>query len=116
MRLIALATLTVLASTLVACEEEVSCTTEAVYSVNVQLEDADGAAIPGATVQYSVDGSAFTDCDEFGDGSYGCGVEQAGTFTIEVDGNGAQDSAEVDVEADVCHVIGETVSFVLAPS
>ena len=116
MRFFALALLAVASTTLVACqEEELACTAIAAYSVNLQLEDDQGAPITDANVQFSVDASALADCDDFGGGSYACGIEQAGAFTIEIDWNGVQETLELEVDADECHVISESESVVLTP-
>jgi hypothetical protein len=100
---------------LVACEDTtVGCDDMAVSSVSLTVEDADGNAITGANATYTVDGGVPSACEEFGDGNYACGYEQAGEITVTASAAGyAEASATVTVEADECHVITEQVTLTL---
>lgn len=100
---------------LTACEEETACTTEAIGSVSVTVVDADGAAIPGATVTYTVDGGAVTACESpTNNGSFVCGWEVAGEFTVTASAPGLVAASQtVTVEAGECHVTPEAVEIAL---
>lgn len=97
------------------CEEPGGqvCTTEARYSTTITVEDAGGTPVTDAEVTYSVDGSAFTDCESFGDGSYACGIEEDGAFRIQVEHEGSTETIDLDIESDECHVIQQTATVTL---
>ena len=47
----------ILLSLLTACEEKgIDCTLEAIYAVNIELNDQDSAPIEDAVISYTVDG------------------------------------------------------------
>jgi hypothetical protein len=101
-----------LAAPLVACEEPIACDEYAASSVTVNVEDSLGP-VEGLLVEYSA-GDAFVACDDFGDGSYACGWEQAGLIEIRIDDPAYElFEAEVEVEEDPCHVITEILDVVL---
>jgi hypothetical protein len=92
--------------------ETVDCTTEAVPSVRVEVTDADGAPLTGATVTYSSAESSGL-CDAL-DGDYTCGYEIGGVVTVRAELEGyvtAEDS--VTVLEDECHVRTVDVTLVL---
>ena len=100
--------------------EYVSCTADVVPSVMVSVSDEDGAAIADAQVSYaplSEDIEAESiDCWGFDDAFY-CGEELPGVFNITAEAAGFQvGNAEITVEMDElgCHVITESVDFILA--
>lgn len=101
-----------LAIPLVACEEPVACDEMAVSSVTVNVEDSLGP-VAGLPVEYN-SGEAFVPCDDFDDGSYACGWEEAGLIEIRID-DAAYElfEAELEVEEDVCHVITEILDVTL---
>ncbi len=96
--------------------EPAACTDLFAYSVTVDVSSESGGALTNVVGTYTVDGGAVADCQAIVDGQLWCGGEEKGHFeiTIEADGHVAQ-TQEVDVEADECHVIGESLTFVLAP-
>ena len=101
---------------LAACPPEVACTEIAVTSVNVQVDDADGVAIEGATVSYTVDGGDSAACSENSGGSYSCGVEEPGEIevTAVADGFGeASDSVTIVMDEDDCHVVPQDITLSL---
>lgn len=96
------------------CPSELVCTTLAAYSTTVSVVDADGQPVARAAGTYTVDGGASKPCDSWTAGELACGVEEAGHFVVEVSADGFNAGiAEVDVGADECHVIGETVEIEL---
>ncbi|MSQ00940.1 MAG: hypothetical protein EXR71_03480 [Myxococcales bacterium] len=94
--------------------EPTACTELFAYSVTVNVSAESGGALTNVVGTYRVDGGAVADCESVVDGQLWCGGEEEGHFeiTIVADGHGAQ-TQEVDVAADECHVIGETLDFVL---
>jgi hypothetical protein len=91
-----------------------SCTTIATYSVNVTVVDEQGAAVAEAIVSYSVDGEERGACEDIGDGSFVCGVEEAGHFVITASAQGFEArSQEVVVNENECHVLPETLEISL---
>lgn len=102
-----------LAAPLAACEEPIACDEMAVASVNVHVEDSLGP-VEGLAVEYAAEDLAFVPCEDFGGGDYVCGWEQAGLIEIRIDEEGYElFEAEVEVEEDVCHVIGEELDVLL---
>ncbi|TNE87973.1 MAG: hypothetical protein EP330_16940 [Deltaproteobacteria bacterium] len=102
---------------LTGCREyPMACTTEARSSVIVFVEDSGGTPVADAEVVFTVDGGAEEACMDNDGGEFVCGFEQDGHFAITGDGWGfAPTTVEVDVDADACHVITETVTLVLEP-
>ncbi|MDP2317058.1 MAG: hypothetical protein Q8P41_29465 [Pseudomonadota bacterium] len=94
--------------------DDTACTEIAVVSVTVHVSTEDGAVVE-PEVTWTM-GDSRSDCDAYGEGTYGCGYEVAGTLTIDVHAPGYEDFGEyVQVEADECHVIPETLDVVLVP-
>ena len=84
---------------LVGCDRPIqACPAIAQSSVQIDLTDADGAPIPAANVQFSVDGGATQDCESWDDGTYVCGWEQVGEFVISIEADGYE---PIEVEATV---------------
>ena len=100
------------------CDEgTLVCTTEAAFSVNatVALDTTGGPLSSDAHVTYSVDDGEFKDCEDFGNGAYACGMEEAGRFEIRASQGGyTSDTKTVEVSEGECHVSSETVELVLA--
>ena len=95
-----------------ACAPEAGCTMIAAYSTTISVVDDAGAPIAGATATYTVDGGSPKPCDSWSAGQLACGIEEAGHFVVEVSADGfIGSSAEVEVEADECHVIGEVLEI-----
>ncbi len=92
------------------------CDEMAVYSVRVQIVDQNAAALQGASLTYSVDGGEVAECVAFDLTSFGCGIEEAGTFELSATLAGYEDSASTTtVQSGVCHVIANNVTMVMAP-
>jgi hypothetical protein len=92
------------------------CTTEARTSVSVNVVDANGAPVTDAMVTFSVDGSAPQACTSFDNSNFSCGMEQAGHFVIIASAGGATAKRELDVDADACHVEGQSLTIKLPAS
>lgn len=96
-------------------DEAIFCTAEARASVMVQVVDAAGAPLAGATVSYRVDSGReqAAECYAPPDGcsTFVAGREIAGDFSIRAEKVGFQPAAaSVTVQRDVCHVTtGEVV-------
>ncbi len=90
------------------------CTEEARASGNVIVKDADGAPVSDARVDYILDGK-LEPCENFGDGSYVCGYEQSGDFSITAVKGTMSAGADVTVTRDACHVESEVVELTLMP-
>ena len=93
-----------------------ACTEIAVASVTVVVLDEDGAALSGAVVTYTVDGSGELPADQLSGNEFVAGWEVAGTFAITAAKNGYVSAvAEVTVVEDGtgCHVVGQRVEMVL---
>lgn len=101
---------------LTACDEPVVCTDLAAASVQVHLEDEQGAPITGAAVtwnQADAIGPA-EDCLEMQAGDYTCGYEVEGALVVSISAPGfADETVTVEVSADECHVITEQVDVIL---
>ncbi len=105
--------------TLLACttENPIVCTELFAFSVSATVASASGAELSEVTGTYTVDGGAETPCQDFSGGQLVCGGEEAGHFVITVTAVGHEpQTQEVDVAADECHVISESLEFVLEPS
>lgn len=94
-------------------DREVSCTTEARASVNVIVKDSMGAPVGDARVDYIVNGE-MSSCEGFGDGSYVCGYEQSGDFTITAVSGVMEATERITVTKDTCHVKSEVIELTLA--
>lgn len=105
--------MTLLLPLLLACTH-VTCTTESRWSVTVTIQDEGGSPRPDALVTYSVDHEEERECQSWGDGTFSCGEEQAGTFTIYADADGYSPAeTTVEVGSDACHVQTEAVTLTL---
>ncbi|GDX78242.1 hypothetical protein LBMAG42_00530 [Deltaproteobacteria bacterium] len=92
------------------------CDEMAVYSVRVQMVDQNANALQGASVSYSVDGGETGECEAFDLTSFGCGVEESGTFEIRATHAGYEDAVgTVTVTDGPCHVVAHNVTLVMAP-
>lgn len=96
---------------------DLNCTTEARVSVTATVETDGGAAVPDATVTWSVDGGAAQGCEAWPESpDYACGFEVAGAITVVASADGFETASEVvEVPADACHVVSQTVTLVLSP-
>ncbi len=104
-----------LAVPMVGCFPMVDCTEEARSSITARVFDTSGIPVAEANVTYTADGWVDEPCESF-DGEYICGWEVAGEITVRVEAWGFQEAEKtVTVAEDECHVIGETVEFVLQP-
>lgn len=91
------------------------CDDLAVWSVNLTVVDAAGAALPDAQVTYAVDGEDLGACEQLEGAAWGCGVEVAGEFVITTTLAGyTTDTTEVTVAKGTCHVVGTTRQVILA--
>ena len=108
-------------SSFFACEKPVACDEMAAYSVNLKLLDEDGSPITDAEISYTVDGVEGQTVDNFGDGEYVVGVEEAGDFEISIDVSiedpedeccWKEGSADLSltIEEDECHVIPQILT------
>ena len=93
--------------------DEMACTTEARSSVTLEVVDTMGNRITDATVTYSVDGGASKNCEPFPDGTYTCGFEEAGAFSITATRGMDTHTHNLTVTSDECHVIGQNVTITL---
>jgi hypothetical protein len=94
-------------------EEGVDCTTEAIESLVVHVEDEAGW-LSGIPVEYAVDGGAFQLCEDYADGDYGCGWEERGAFEVRIEDDAFHPySGQVQVGGDACHVVTETLDVLL---
>ncbi len=106
--------MTLLLLSLLGCEDGIVCTTIAVYSTTVTVVDDAGAPIDDAALVYTVDGGGEVPCEVMGGGQYACGIEQSGAFVITGSAEGYdEESMSVEVGADECHPIAETVTLTL---
>ncbi|MEO0602432.1 MAG: hypothetical protein AAF211_13400 [Myxococcota bacterium] len=92
------------------------CTLEARSSISLTVVDEDGFAIPEATASFTVGRGDAQPCDALGDpGSFVCGWEVAGEFTVTIEAPGFDtDTFTRRVESDECHVITEVVERTLS--
>lgn len=98
---------------LAGCEEEIACTDLLAWSVTIDLQDADGNPVEDAEVTYSADGAAAEPCENGTNGEYYCGPEIAGPLTIVAGKDGLSATMDFDIDADECHVIGESATLTL---
>jgi hypothetical protein len=91
-----------------------ACTLEAVFGVNITLEDEAGTPVTGATLTLT-DGDHQETMTEVSAGNYAGALERAGTYalTIEAEGFSTFRLGELVVTADVCHVVPLTRTVVL---
>lgn len=101
---------------IVGCEPiNPSCTEQAVASVQLQLRDDAGEMITDASVSFSAAGIAEEDCERIDD-VFVCGWEVEGQLDIHVEADGFEpQDFSVDVDADECHVITESITRTLEP-
>lgn len=85
-------------------------------SVIVNVSSAGGAPVVAATVSFVSDSGESGPCEENSGGEYFCGEEVDGLITVTVEKPSfAAQTFEVDVAADSCHVLTETVDVELEP-
>ena len=104
----------VLGAALAGCEEELTCTTEAVYSATVTVEDDNGDPVPDADVQYRAGEGDLMPCDELSDGAYACAPEVSGPVTVVVTSGEVTEEVDFDIDADECHVIPQSDTVTLS--
>lgn len=100
---------------LAACDlEGVACTTDFRTSVTVTVASDSALPLENVVGSYTVDGGPEKPCESIADGEFWCGGEEAGHFEITFSAdNAAPVTHELDVAADECHVIGETLAVTL---
>ena len=84
-----------IASLFFACEEEVACTAEFVYSSQIDIIDEEGEPVTAASISYHVDGVEGEYVENYETGTYVVGGEEAGDFVVHI-------SVEIPFEDDVC--------------
>ena len=95
-------------------DEPIDCTTEAIQSLVVHVEDEAGW-LSGIPVEYAVDGGEFQLCEDYEDGDYGCGWDERGVFEVRVEDDTFHPySGQIQVGGDECHVFTETLDVLLA--
>ena len=100
---------------LTGCPTSPTCTTEAALSVLVTVVDDAGADVPEVEVFYDA-GDGEQACEDFSDGTFGCGWEVDGDITVTARADGFSDATDVvTVGADECHVIQESLTLTMAP-
>ena len=98
---------------------ELDCPEGEVAGVDLQVHGADGAPLrapaPGAFARFWVDEAPVQACEPLpGVGRFACGVEQPGELLVQVGVDGVVHAeAAILVEADDCHVIGQSLSLSL---
>lgn len=105
-----------LALLLVGCfeEEPVACTDLYAWSVTATVSS--DIPLENVVGVYTVDGGEERPCQDLTDGMLACGGEEAGHFAVTITADGhAPQTQEVDVSADECHVIGQSLEFALEP-
>lgn len=103
----------ILLSVMTGCNTEVACTDLAAVSVSVSVVDGNGAPVSGALVSWD-SGNGPQSCDSLDGSTYLCAYEVKGEIAIHVEAAGYQAVDQVvSVEADECHVIGESVQIAL---
>jgi hypothetical protein len=91
----------------------IDCTADARASAQIDLVDAEGASVSGASLSWSTDEGEGS-CEEFVAGQYVCGWEVGGAMHIVAEADGyASAEVEVFVEEDECHVLTEMLELVL---
>ena len=92
-----------------------TCTTEAVASVEVLVVAQGFGPVEGADITYAGE-SEGGECEEVGDGRYLCGWEVAGILELQIDAEGFESqSVETFVQSDECHVETSFVDVHLEP-
>jgi len=93
------------------------CTDDALLaSISLTVVDNAGSPIPDPVATFSVDGGEEQDCEDFGDGSLQCGLEEAGEFAVSIRADGYSDDVFTQsVETDACHVLTEHIERTLTP-
>lgn len=115
-----------------AAEDPVACAEYAALALQVDVTDADGNPLPGATVTFTVDGgeTRAATCLDAEDPaactSFATAYEEAGTYDVLVEYSiptadpccwyADSKMATVTVEADECHVIPEQVTVAIDTS
>lgn len=105
--------------------EEVACTEIFTYSSTLNLVDQAGNPITDADISYTVDGQAGSYVESFENGSFAVGGEEAGDFVVEISASVDVENdqfcwevgtatLEYTIEADECHVIGQTFDVELS--
>lgn len=104
-----------------ACQEDIACTAEFVYSSTINLTDQDGIPVNEADVSYTVnDEDGLHQVESAPGGGFLVGGEEAGDFVVEIEVRIEQENdpccweagsttVEYTVEADECHVIPEII-------
>jgi hypothetical protein len=100
------------------CEEPMTCTTEAVASVQLDVVDAETGDPVEATVTFLLDGDGPREPEfESGPGSYVLASETEGTFVVTIAADGYETvMREYVVTADECHVETVTDEVALVPT
>ena len=104
-----------------ACESETYCTDIFMSSVNLELLDETDSPITDADISYTVDGEEGENIQNFGNGEYAVGGEEAGDFQISIAVNTEDPEDEccwtegtanlsLSIEADECHVIPQSIT------
>jgi hypothetical protein len=120
---------------LIACDDAdvpVACAAYAALALQVDVTDADGNSLPGATVSFTIEDGArqeasCLDADEPAScTSFATAYEQAGTYDVLVEytvptadpccWHADAKTATVTVGADECHVIGEQITVAIDTS
>lgn len=93
-----------------------ACTELAAASLTLEVVGGQGQKLLDATATFTVDGGESSACESWGDGSFVCGIEQAGHIEATIEAEGfVTGSTLVDVEMDEagCHVVGQAVTVQL---
>jgi len=94
-----------------------ACTEMAAASVSLTLVyAANGEAVSGASVTYTVDGGDSKPCDNLLEEQWVCGWEEPGLIEVTVAQDGYQtltESVEVVMTDDGCHVVGQVLDLAL---
>lgn len=94
---------------------QLDCTTEARASVQLIVVDGDGAPVADPSATYDA-GTGPQPCEPMPDGVLVCGWEVAGPLQIRIEADGfAEETLDIVVESDVCHVITAQVEVALTP-
>lgn len=98
---------------------DTDCPEGEVAGVDLHVHGADGAPlrapVPGAFARFWVDEAPVQACEALpGVGRFACGVEQPGELLVQIGVDGVVHAeAAVLVEADGCHVIGQSLALQL---
>jgi hypothetical protein len=108
-----------IALSLCACSDETTCTLENRLAITVQVESPQGLPVDSVTAtrrREQACESQATSQDASGPGSYECGEQGGGTYTVRVTSGELQWTQRVDISADECHTTEhQTLEFVLDP-